>query len=70
MAEEDEDADPGPSEAERWRRSQLIRLGFTHRQADRLCEQVDVVHDAERLVLPPNQGGRGCPVHIAFDILS
>lgn len=64
------DGGPGPALEDRsvqgWRYRELVRAGFTPQQAAALADRRDVdLHHACALVR-----ARGCPPHLAFDILS
>ena len=53
-----------------WRAEQLTAVGFNDLQAGALAAGKCDLHEATDLVKPVEKGGRGCPVDIAFDLLS
>ena len=53
-----------PDTVANWRVLELAKLGFNEHQSEALREVKDVVHEAQLLI------EQGCPVDIAFDILS
>ena len=64
MEEATEDAPIEDDAIWRWRLDEFFRLGFNLRQRLVLADRGVSPHDAEILI------AKGCPVDVAFDILS